>query len=483
MTGRSSLGLTLVVLMSGCGGSQQADAPAGDASTSTTGTTTSSTGAPPDRVPPEPFVLPAGCGDGVIVPGQYDCFVPYPLDEVEDELAELDGWFTLHPLDLEDDGRDEIVAVLPGEAVALLRWDGEGIQIEPPINGGDRFRFGQVQTRWDWNGDGMRDLTVAVEDFRGTVIAHPNLGEVGLGALVVEHQLPFKDWKNGIYGNTGFAVPVDVDGDALPEVLASMKVDGLETGNPAEDLMLFRRQRSSWEPVGEAIRWGPCGYINAIAYGDFDEDGDEDVALLDSGQACPPYPPTYDPEWYLVWVLLSNSETGTLELGGSYPTGGEVSDPWITTADVTGDGHVDLLVRISEPTPCDPPDPAICSAPKVSVMHGGGDGTFEEGNPVDLAPTLPFYHIEALSDADGDGIDEWMVRISSNRGPWVIPFDLTAEGIAPLVDLNDSEPGRYTVYQFAVGDINSDGVDDYAAASGNQELGVPERRFLMVSAP
>jgi len=61
----------------------------------------------PSRPPLPPFELPAGCGDGVITPGQYDCFFPVPIDWVTDAIG---GVIQLHPLDLEGDGRDEMVS-------------------------------------------------------------------------------------------------------------------------------------------------------------------------------------------------------------------------------------------------------------------------------------------------------------------------------------------------------------------------------------
>src|SRR5690606_37389559 len=182
-----------------------------------------------------------------------------------------------------------------------------------------------------------------------------------------------------------------------------------------------------------------------------------------------PYPSSYDPEWYRVYVLLSNAEKGVLELGGSYPTGGAVKDPILWTEDVTGDGHLDLIVEIDDPLEYG-----------VAVMRGRGDGTFHEGAPVDLGPDLPSYNARALIDVDGDGTREWIVTVVEGR-PWVIPFDFSKEGIAPMVALNDPEAGGSTRFKEAVGDINGDGVDDYrvrAAYSGRYR-----GEFLMISAP
>src|SRR5262249_21857795 len=114
-----------LVLASGCGGPIGVKAPSGEAGSSdggamptraaTTRATTTTTDAPDrSRPPPPPFELPEGCGDGVIVPGQYDCFFPVPLDWVEEDIG---GYLALHPLDLEGDGRDEMIALYGGRNI------------------------------------------------------------------------------------------------------------------------------------------------------------------------------------------------------------------------------------------------------------------------------------------------------------------------------------------------------------------------------
>ena len=459
-----ALGLTAPLL--GCEESPPQVAPPGTAESSSSGTTSSVADVPPGRVPSPPFELPEGCGDGVIVPGQYDCFFPVPIDWLEDALG---GYVVLHPLDLDldGDGRDEMLVHRSGRRTAVLRWDDEELQLGPLLDSPGSTGSARIQTRWDWNGDGRRDVTVLPVDVLVQVGMHPSLGADGIGEHVLIYDPPAIDHSQGSYGSSGHIL-VDVDGDGIPEVLASMKVDAVESANPAEDLVLFRRTGTTWAPVGEAYRWGPCGVLLAAAHGDFDGDGDEDVALVDHGQACDPYPSSYDPEWYRVWVLLSDSEAGVLELGGWYPAGGVVKEPILWAEDVTGDGHLDLVVEIDEPLEYG-----------VAVLRGRGDGSFDDGNPVDLGPILPIYNAQALIDVDGNGTREWIVSIVEGR-PWVIPFDFSADGIAPMVALNDPEAGGSTRFKEAVGDINGDGVGDYRVRAAH---GRYQGDFLMVSAP
>lgn len=478
----------LVGLASGCGGPVGVKAPPGESSSEGSGGTTSGTTsgattssgseADPSRPQPPPFELPEGCGDGVIVPGQYDCFLPVSIDWVKEELGGSPSPL-LHPLDVDGDGRDEVVAVRAGWSTAVLRWESGELHLGPILESPQFFGYVVVESRWDWNGDRRPDLTLTMTDDRAPVAMYPSWGAEGLGEQTMLHILPDPQWTPDPPRATGRAVPIDVDADRTPELLVSMQVGGFGSANPAEALVLFRQKGATWEPVGEAHPWGPCGSLDAVARGDFDGDGDEDIAVLDNGQACDGYPGTYDPEWYRVYVLLTNAEEGTLELGGWYSAGGLVWDPKIWAEDVTADGHLDLVVRISKRVPCDSKS-GTCMYWSVAVMRGLGNGSFEEGNPIALDPIFHSYIVQALMDVDGDGTREWMVRPHEGR-PWLIPFDLSKEGIAPLVALGDPEAGWVTGFGAFVGDVNADGVDDYSAGLGLS--GDPAGLFLMVSAP
>jgi hypothetical protein len=482
-------------LVLGCPGPDVPIRPDADTSSSSgAGADPSTDGAPtpssdggtsaPTREPLPPFELPEGCGDGVVVPGQFDCFHPVPIDWIAEELAKRGmGSPTYQALDLELDGRDELVAARRWD-VSVIRWEDGELHLGTPVN--RAMGISGVQTRWDWTGDGLPDLTLLTSNGiagSGRVSLHPNVGSGELGTEVVAHE-QLVSVAEGAYGVTGMAAPIDVDGDGFPEVLVAQIVDGIEYSNPLEELTLYRRVGDQWQQVGESFPFYPCGWLSAFAYGDFDGDGDEDIAVLDPGTACDPFPPEYDPEWYRVWVLLSDAEAGVLTLGGWYPTGERISDDMaIWAEDVDGDRHLDLVVRAATPVACEFPSGGGCLRQRVTLMRGHGDGAFDEGTIVDLEPALGSYQITGIGDLDGDGTREWTVALSDGR-PWVIPLDFSKQGIAPLVTLNDPDDGWVTISTSgAVGDINGDGIDDFLAGTYIPFSGGSGQGFLMVSAP
>jgi hypothetical protein len=85
--------------LAGCGGASGGGESSGPVSTTavpmTWGTGADEAEAPREDIPsrpvPPPFELPEGCGDGVVVPGQYDCFIPTDLEYLNDPAADHGG--------------------------------------------------------------------------------------------------------------------------------------------------------------------------------------------------------------------------------------------------------------------------------------------------------------------------------------------------------------------------------------------------------
>lgn len=432
---------------------------------------TSDTGDDPPVLPPPPFELPEGCGDGVIVPGQYNCFVPISLDWVPEAVG---GSVEYHGFDLDGDGRTEIVVDggVP-KSVRLLRWEDGALQLSDPVETiGGTGSFDWVYGRWDWTGDGVPDfarLMTSTGDAGGSpILVHPN--EAGsLGPHFWAHTWAEYD-KYGPVAD-GFAVPIDEDGDGELEVLVSRKFAHIGQSNPPNELVVRKRVNGEWQTVHEPFPFGACGLLWTFAYGDFNEDGHEDVAIFDSATGCDPYPPTYDPSWYVVGVFLADPVGGQVQLAGWLPAGlitDDNSPRW--ARDLDGDGRLDLVV-IGYPD---------TGGWHVAVMRGHGDGTFDEGKILTFDSPLPEEHkLRGPADLDGDGVEEWVANAAG--ATWVLPPDLSPGPISVGAFVRSPEDGWTTRQNTFLGDVNGDGVDDYIATNR-----LPQKysfRYLMLSKP
>jgi len=223
----------------------------------------------------------------------------------------------------------------------------------------------------------------------------------------------------------------------------------------------------------------------AIAYGDFNNDGNEDLVF----GADPNGPPTQ------LQVKLGNGD-GTFRKGSSF---GHFSSYalGIAVGDFNRDGNLDLV--------------SVTSPATLSVFLGHGDGTFEHLTDYTQFVDTPFEVVTA--DFNGDGILD--LALLTQGGPYILlgkgdgtfekprlliandhagcegtlwVSDFHGDGNADLVycerDQNGgkiwvllsngdgtfkkpvflSVPAQYGVFSFAAGDFNSDGKTDLVAS-------------------
>jgi hypothetical protein len=122
----------------------------------------------------------------------------------------------------------------------------------------------------------------------------------------------------------------------------------------------------------------------------------------------------------------------------------------VEIADVTGDGHADVLALV--------PSAAI-----VRVLPGLGDGTF--GTPIDLA-TPPGARCMALGDVDGDGIQDLVTANGTSNSISVFPGNGT--GFLPRVDYAMASEARDVV----IYDMDGDGIGDVVALGGSATVAI-----------
>ena len=232
----------------------------------------------------------------------------------------------------------------------------------------------------------------------------------------------------------------DYDGDNRPDLyLVNNTVVGSAT---AKDVLFRNAGNRIFTPVTAAAGLGdPEGGI-AVAWGDYDNDGDPDLFLSDHG-------------------LYRNLGDGTFRdataSSGVADIGREFDAAWV---DADGDGFLDLfVVRRDGPS---------------ALWHNRGDGTF-----VDVAPDAGFGFAPepgddayscAWADADGDGRPDLFMTFASGASGHALFRNLGGNrftDVTAAAGLLDPDPATGGAW----GDVNNDGAPDlFVASSGRNRL-------------
>jgi hypothetical protein len=318
----------------------------------------------------------------------------------------------------------------------------------------------------DVNGDGNQDIVTA--NTNGTVSIFLGNGDGTFQpAVTISDGLPAGKTTSivaistGYYGNYSLVVadgtkqmsilPGNGDGTfGSPELLdTSGKVEAIATADfnndGYSDLLVAEDNGSSSSVVellgngdgtfqpGQTIFKDSSDQTLSLATGDFNDDGNTDVAIGDGDKVA---------------VLLGNGD-GTFYSGGSVVVTGTVRS--IIDADVNNDGEDDLVVGTST---------------GITVLLGNGDGTFSTS-----ATISGQYTAIAVGDIDGDGNLDLIVGTSSNGyyAVQVLPgngdgtFGTTPEAVTPTLAAPTA---------LAVADVNGDGMPDVVVAGANGQMSV-----------
>jgi hypothetical protein len=173
----------------------------------------------------------------------------------------------------------------------------------------------------------------------------------------------------------------------------------------------------------------------AVAAGDFNEDGKQDLAVVNGISNT-------------VSVLLGRGD-GTFRAQTRYPTSGEAPVS-IAVGDFNGDGHQDLVV-------------ADAGSNEVSVFLGTGDGTFQTAYTAGVGST-PVSVV--VGDFNGDG--KMDVATANNTTGNVSV--LLGNGDGTFQGATSVPVGSYPT-SLAVGDFNGDGKQDLAVTNSGSDPG------------
>jgi hypothetical protein len=264
--------------------------------------------------------------------GKFAAHVDYPTAYVP---------FGVAIADFNGDNRPDLaVAATGSNAVSILLGNGDGTfqaqQQYPTPNSDTRIVAGI------FSADGIQDLVTVNSDQSSNSISM--LLGTGAGAFQ-----PHADYAAGSLPVS--AVSGDFNGDGKLDLAVA------DNGNGQTDStvsVLLGNGDGTFQP---AVGYGVGVQPFSIAAADFNQDGKQDLAVLNAGSNT-------------VSILLGNGD-GTFQPHVDYPAGATVYA--VTVGDFNGDGKPDLAVS---DIACYSPGPT-CPRGSVSILLGNGDGTFQ----------------------------------------------------------------------------------------------------------
>lgn len=313
--------------------------------------------------------------------------------------------------DFNGDGfNDSAVASAPANVVAILTGAGNG-SLTPSAAIPVGLQPLDMVTA-DFNADGRADLATANRD-SDTVSIILNTGG---GTFAPAANFPVGNRPRGL-------CVVDYNGDGRPD---------LAVANRGSDTVTILNGDGS---TAATLTVGPGSNPSCIVSGDFNGDGRADLATLDEG------PPG-------VSVFLNTGGAFTLFTAISLPP----SPSWMSTADYTGDGILDLALSFN-------------AIGILAVLPGDGAGNFNFSiAPVFLPVGNPEYVLSL--DANGDGLPD-MISVCTNCKFLIVALNQGGGTFALFPDYYELPNGPRTI---AAGDLNGDRVPDLVLPSENSFL-------------
>jgi hypothetical protein len=240
--------------------------------------------------------------------------------------------------DLDRDGRKDLLALEtePPQGPKRLRRfmagpDGSFSEAPPYDVAGEPRAFRTA----DFNGDGLRDVAIATIDNFGITIVDILLGQAD-GSFRAGDEL--RPTRGALDLTTG-----DFDGDGRDDLAVALGCADAICNQGRVAAYRGLGDGSFFGPIYGALFNSPGGRFYSIGSGDFDRDGRDEIVLS-----------TYE------GITLYRVNGAGFVPGAGFPVGG-----YVTIADATGDGFLDLLAA-------------------GRVIPGHGDGTFSPEIPAPI---------------------------------------------------------------------------------------------------
>jgi hypothetical protein len=332
--------------------------------------------------------------------------------------------YSMIAADFNGDGKLDLasLAYTPTNALVIALGNGDGTFQTPVQYPTGNAPYGLVAA--DFNGDGKLDVAVV------------NKSDNTISIFLGNGDGTFQVAKTSATGASPVSVATgDFNGDGKLDL--AVNVGGIIA------ILLGNGDGTFQAPTDYEPGQGEGAAVDAMAVGDFNSDGKLDIAL-----AC-----YSDFEGAFLFILIGNGD-GTFQVSSGVSMGSGPGTPQMRTADLNGDGKLDLILSSS------------LQFVGISVLLGNGDGTFRQGGGADIGDqTLEFV----VGDFNADGKLDLAASAFTNSGNGVGIALGNGDGTFQNATIFPTAPpgcdeGDCISEALVAGDFNGDGQTDLAAA-------------------
>jgi hypothetical protein len=356
-----------------------------------------------------------------------------------DYLCPTSGGIVL--ADLNGDGRIDILTGVTGNPLIFIGNNPDGPNMSV-LFGREGGLIWSAPISWDTNDLGATTVAVVSADFNGDGL--PDLASIELAGNPPVGELMILDGSTSGFFTVAdqhsirspvAVVTADFNGDGKPDLAVA---ESFTPPQPNIVHIFANNGHSAFQELSPVILAAGLS-VAAVATGDFNRDGKQDLAVLTTTQNGGSTDEAL--------IFLGNGD-GSFRAGASYQVGTGASA--IATADFNGDGRIDLATANSG---------TGGNGGSMSVLLGNGDGTFSAALTTPLSGPngdTPF-RIAAADLKSGGKADLAVTLVNNEVG---IP-----PALAVLLGHDDgtfSAPVLYSVTgnEVTIADLNGDGVPD-----------------------